>query len=58
MDPDLPVLDGVPEVFEIKFICKGAAVMLKTASDFDSLFWGKEFGRGGIVMHYPECQDC
>lgn len=54
VDPDLPVLDGIPEVLEVKLIGKGAAILLKAADNLVLLLRGKEISGIRIIVHDPE----
>lgn len=57
MYPDLPVLNRVPEVFEVKLISKRVTILFEATSDFISLLLGQEFRCLGVVTHDEECSN-
>ena len=57
VNPDLPVLDGIPNVLHGVLVGKGAPVMLEASRNLMSLLGGEKFGGIGVVIHDPECKN-
>lgn len=49
--PDLPVLEGVPEILEVKLVGERRPIALETGNDLLPLGLRQELGRVGIVVH-------
>ena len=55
MDPDLPVLDSIKEVFGVKLISEMRAILFEATLDFNTFIIGEEFSGIGIVVNVVEC---
>jgi len=53
--PDLPVFDGIKEVFGVELISEMRTILLEATLDFDTLIIGEEFGGIGVVVNEFEC---
>lgn len=57
VDPNLPILKGVPKELHIKFISEGAPIQLQASRDFALLIVVQELRRFGVIMHDEEGTD-
>lgn len=57
MDPDLPVLDGIPEILGSELIGKRASIFFETARDLLLLSLGQKLGSRRVIVHVEECNN-
>lgn len=57
VNPDLPVLDGAPEVLNTKLIGKRASVFFQATRNLLLLGLGQKLGSRRVIVHVKECDD-